>query len=110
MKGPNMNNKNQYTVDAKRYGFSAVSLNSGGNLIAKIDIMKQRLFRKFSAESLASDRVLKGALNEAEALAWQTPFPHLFFPELAQEKAVAASQWTRRQEQLQAGMSMAFAA
>ncbi len=105
-----MNNKNVY-LDLKRNGLSAVCLSSCRNLLAKIDILKQRLFRQFSAEVNGSDRVLRGALNEAEALAWQTPFPHLFFPELAQEKAVAATQWARRQEQLQArGFSMAFAA
>ncbi len=41
--------------------------------------------------------VLRLALNEAEALAWQTAHPHLFFPALAAEKAQSAVQWHRRQ-------------
>jgi hypothetical protein len=41
--------------------------------------------------------VLKLALNEAEALAWQTDFPHLFFPALAMEKAQATVAWHQRQ-------------
>jgi hypothetical protein len=41
--------------------------------------------------------VLRLALNEAEALAWQTAHPHLFFPALAAEKAQSAVNWHRRQ-------------
>jgi len=33
------------------------------------------------------------ALNEAEAAAWQTMFPHLVFPALATEKVQAAIAW-----------------
>ena len=39
-------------------------------------------------------------LNEAEGLAWQTEFPHLVFPALAQEKAEAAVAWHQRQTAL----------
>jgi len=106
-----MNHKNESL--AGRIGpttnLSTVCLNSCRNLIAKIDILKQRLFREYSAEVAGSDRVLKGALNEAESLAWQTPFPHLLFPVLAQEKAMEATQWARHQ-QLAHGIEMAFAA
>jgi len=45
-------------------------------------------------------RLLRLALNEAEALAWQTEFPHLMFPELAREKAQAAVAWHQRQRAL----------
>jgi hypothetical protein len=37
------------------------------------------------------------ALNEAEALAWQTDYPHLFFPSLAAEKVQALGNWHVRQ-------------
>ena len=47
-------------------------------------------------------RLLRLALNEAEALAWQTGFPHLFFPTLAVEKAKGALAWHRRQRALRA--------
>jgi hypothetical protein len=43
-------------------------------------------------------QMLKSVINEAEALAWQTPYPHLFFPVLAEEKAAEAIQWVARQE------------
>lgn len=41
------------------------------------------------------------AINEAESLAFQTPFPHLFFPTLAEEKAGALVRWASRQRRLQ---------
>ena len=37
-------------------------------------------------------------LGEAEALAWQTGYPHLFFPALATEKVQAAAGWNARQQ------------
>jgi hypothetical protein len=43
------------------------------------------------------ERALKLALNEAEALAWQTLYPQLVFPELATEKVRAVAGWNRRQ-------------
>ena len=43
-------------------------------------------------------RVFQLALNEAEALAWQSGYPHLFFPALAWEKAATVAQWHLRQQ------------
>src|SRR5262245_23044473 len=41
-------------------------------------------------QSLSEHRdLLRRALKEAEELAWQTPYPHLVFPELATEKVRA---------------------
>jgi hypothetical protein len=36
-------------------------------------------------------------LNEAEALAWQTAYPHLLFPSLAVEKIQSVAAWQARQ-------------
>ena len=56
-------------------------------------------------------QILRSALNEAEALAWQTPYPHLFFPLLAEEKAISARRWAARQEMIRHERSpTAFAA
>ena len=38
------------------------------------------------------------ALNEAEALAWETPVPMLVFPMLAYEKLKRLDEWNRRQK------------
>lgn len=52
------------------------------------------------------EAVLRSAVNEAEALAWQTPFPHLLFPVLAQEKAFSARRWAGRQRFVQQAVPM----
>ena len=44
--------------------------------------------------------LLRIVLNEAEGLAWQTEFPQLVFPALAEEKAEAAVKWHQRQTAL----------
>jgi hypothetical protein len=41
------------------------------------------------------------ALNEAEALAWQTDYPHLVYPTLAMERVQAVITWRRRQQSMQ---------
>lgn len=42
-------------------------------------------------------RAFRLALNEAEALAFQTEFPHLVFPVLAREKVNGIAKWFARQ-------------
>jgi hypothetical protein len=44
--------------------------------------------------------MLRLAFDEAEALAWQTGFPHLWFPVLAQEKAESIARWDWRQNRI----------
>jgi len=46
------------------------------------------------------EQLLKLALNEAEALAWQTVYPHLLFPVLATEKIQAVADWNRHQQSI----------
>ena len=77
----------------------------------RIDEIKESLLSIYGAQAHGYD-VLHSALNEAEALAWQTPYPHLFFPVLAEEKALSARRWAFRQEQIRQrlGWSRAFAA
>lgn len=59
----------------------------------------------------ARGHLVRLALNEAEALALQTGFPHLVFPALAQEKVNAIAAWHQRQAALQrTEPTLAFAA
>ena len=71
---------------------------------------KQKLLNDYSELVGEHFHLLRLALNEAEALAWDTEFPHLFFPALAAEKAHTAVNWHRRQRALR-GVSaeLAFA-
>jgi hypothetical protein len=62
--------------------------------IAKVRAM---VGREFSTLRQREPRLLRQALNEAEAIAWHTGFPQLVFPLLALEKARAVATWESRQ-------------
>jgi hypothetical protein len=72
--------------------------------------IKNGLTREFGSTLGAHGQLLKSALNEAEALAWQTGYPHLFFPVLAEEKAFSVNRWAARQRRVsRASREMAVA-
>jgi len=72
--------------------------------------IKNGLAREFGTALGGHGQLLNSALNEAEALAWQTGYPHLFFPVLAEEKAVAVNRWAARQRRVrQASREIALA-
>src|SRR2546425_7856130 len=83
--------------------FTQLCLQSCRKLLAQIGRVKSTILSEFGATLGAHERVLRLALNEAEAIAWQTGFPQLFFPTLAAEKAQAVAEWHRRSEALQSG-------
>lgn len=58
------------------------------------------LERQFTTLSQQAPRILRLTLNEAEALAWDSGFPHLVFPLLAEEKAQRAEAWVSRQREI----------
>jgi hypothetical protein len=67
-------------------------------LLAGIEQTKRRIAAEFREIVESNQKAFQLALNEAEALAWQTEFPQLFFPTLAMEKVQAvATRRTRRQ-------------
>ncbi|SRR6266496_857415 len=55
---------------------------------------------EFSWLNREQPRLVRLALDEAEALAWQAGFSHLFFPVLAMEKVSAVAAWHARQQSL----------
>ena len=63
--------------------------------IAKVRALVER---EFSILRQREPHLLRQALNEAEAIAWQTGFPQLVFPSLALEKARAVATWENRQQ------------
>ena len=69
-------------------------------LVAQIQKTKNTIFTEFRATRAAHEQLLRLALNEAEALAWQTEFPQLVFPTLAREKAEAIAAWETRQRSI----------
>jgi hypothetical protein len=65
---------------------------------AQIAGVKEAIFAESSRAFPAPERLVRLALNEAEAAAWQTKYPHLFFPALATEKVRAVAAWNARQQ------------
>ena|SRR2546425_10739327 len=66
-------------------------------LLVQIQKTKDAILAEFREALGAQDHLLRLAINEAEALAWQTAYPHLVFPALAAEKAQAVATWHARQ-------------
>ncbi len=64
--------------------------------------VRARIEDEFNWRMHGYEQLLKAAINEAEALAWQTPYPQLVFPLLAEEKAVAAQHWAVHQRAVRA--------
>jgi hypothetical protein len=60
--------------------------------------VKEAIFAEASGAFPAPERLVRLALNEAEAAAWQTQYPHLVFPALATEKVRAVAAWNARQQ------------
>ena len=89
---------NEAWVDAP--GGSALGtlcLRSCRKILAKIRKAKDAIFAEARGTLDTHERMLQLALNEAEALAWQTEYPHLVFPALAAEKVHAVADWDRHQ-------------
>mgnify|MGYP001332567099 CR=1 FL=1 len=64
---------------------------------AQIAAVREAIQAEFRQMLAIPERLIRLALDEAEALAWQTTVPQLVFPELAVEKVRAAADWNARQ-------------
>jgi len=80
--------------------FATACFASCQKLAAQIDQVKTTFLAEFHDTFAAHGQLLNHVINEADALAWQTDYPQLFFPALALEKVQAAANWKARQEQL----------
>jgi hypothetical protein len=70
------------------------------NWLAGIEQTKNKIANEFQETLESHTQLFQLALNEAEALAFQTEYPHLLFPTLAMEKIQAVSAWQSRQQLL----------
>ena len=92
-------------------GFGTRCLHSCRTLLQQLNELKASVLHQFESQLQGHRDLLQAAVNEAEALAWQTPYPHLFFPALAEEKAIAVSRWAEHQALVRGSMeARAFAA
>jgi hypothetical protein len=85
------------TKAAARGVFGALCLKSCQKILTHIQTARAAIFSEARGAVAAQERMLQLALNEAEALAWQTAYPHLVFPALAMEKAREVAEWNRHQ-------------
>lgn len=67
-------------------------------ILVQIGNARDAIFAEARDTLKARDQMLRLALNEAEALAWQTLYPHLVFPALAAEKVQGVATWNDHQE------------
>jgi hypothetical protein len=95
MKKNNIENNNSATTPGT---FRAGCTAAGREIASFLEAVKHEVFEEYQTALGANDHLLRLALIEAEALAQQTGFPHLFFPVLATEKASNAARWQYRQE------------
>ena len=106
-----MNENKKLNRRSKSVCGAAVPLRSCRKLLGQLDRVKRSVLQEFELKAAGEERFLRLALNEAEALAWQTPYPHLLFPVLAEEKAASMKQWSARQRLVKEATPMvAFAA
>jgi hypothetical protein len=73
-------------------------LTSCRKLLAQIARTKAATLQEFHKTLQAPQHLLHLALNEAEALAWESGVPQLVFPTLAREKVQAVAAWHARQQ------------
>ena len=88
-----MKNTYQTTIAAsKTTQFTKSCVAACKKLLARIEQAKANVIAEFSQTLTGREQMLHSAVNEAEAIAWQTEFPYLVFPALAQEKAMSVAQ------------------
>jgi hypothetical protein len=98
-----MKRTQNYRRGGEEHSFIRVCLNSCDSIRRALARIRGAVLNEYAHLAGEHARLLRLALNEAEALAWQTEYPHLFFPALAVEKAQSAVSWHERQRALRPG-------
>lgn len=80
--------------------FSKACLQCGKQILAQIRNVRETILAEARETIKIHEHKLRLAVNEAEALAWQTLYPQLVFPALATEKIRGAAAWENRQRSL----------
>lgn len=76
-------------------------------IVERLAAMKESIVHEFRHSFGVDEHLLRLALNEAEALAWQTGVPQLVFADLAAEKAQTLLNWQAHQQQMLPAASQA---
>jgi len=89
-----MKSNETYQQEANSY------LGSCQRLLKRLENAKAAIVAEFREKLAEHQHLVELAVNEAEALAWQTDFPELLFPLLAVEKVSAVAAWNHKQQRL----------
>ena len=90
--------------------FANRCLGSCKAFLAEIEQARDMIVNELQETLDTHGNLFRLALNEAEALASQTAYPHLFFPALAHERVQAVVNWRQRQQAIrQPQMALAYA-
>jgi hypothetical protein len=95
-----MNTKIEQRGQQSEKNFGVRCVASCRQLLAQLGNVREQVMAEFRGRVEEHQHILDLALNEAEALAWASGFPQLFFPTLATEKARAVTSWHLRQQSL----------
>jgi len=93
------------TNENTRRDFATLCLDSCRKVVDRIEQVKQAVLDEFRDTMDAHNQMVRLAVNEAEALAWETEYPHLVFPTLAHEKAEQVTSWAARQREIRRSQS-----
>ncbi len=80
------------------HAFTRLCLRPCRKVLAQIRKVKGAIFTEWRDGLKDHEGMLRLALNEAEALACQTAYPHLLFPALAAEKIQGVLAWSEHQQ------------
>jgi hypothetical protein len=86
--------------------FKNACLASCRKILVQIATAKASIFSESYRALKAHEHLLRLALNEAEAVAAQTRYPHLLFPSLAAEKVQAVVAWDAHQREVRRAQSV----
>ncbi len=86
--------------EGRKQTFGSACLASCKEALARIRNIKETILAEARETLQVQEHLLRLALNEAEAVASQTSYPHLVFPNLAMEKVQRTAEWSRRQRLL----------
>jgi len=92
--------RNQGAEESTVRTVANVCLVSCQKLAAQFERTREQLLTELRETFEVPEKLFRLALGEAEALAWQTDYPHLVFPGLATEKVLAVAAWHARQQSL----------
>jgi hypothetical protein len=92
--------KGKSKMKRKEANFGRACLNGCKQILTQIRNAREVILAEARKTVKGQEQLLRLAVNEAEALAWQTLYPQLVFPNLAVEKLRGVAAWNNHQRLL----------